>query len=1589
MGFLSGVLSNIYSHLGQHKNTLDGAIETLKQNKHGGKKGFNAAIGRVVEGVRGYNGNVKTSNDLVKTAIKNLQRGMKNYKKEELQTKLPNKIDPKRPTASTQESVEKARSLVEDCQKFAKEFIRAVDIKTNKSETINAIKDLNPKLRDTIENVRKNLQHESKRLKELSSKESEMLKATEKRIGDTLRGLKVNVDCRIDAQMKELIKKLSERVQKILNELKSIEKKLLGYVKELYTWLEDARKLINEADKEVDIILKQVNEPAVGETNDKKKIEEKVQTISDGLDTRIVELTKWNAAGTEAVKRAKEKCTQISGMVETTGADEQKIHKLAETMKEKAEKLRVAARDIKTNIGQWVKDALQQVKDMDEALKKDLYNVKDAVSRQVEGIKTALGKPPGGGSGTNHAAAVDTAITEVTKTLDRQLPNGTGQTVTLDKDTTFTGYNRSVDQDKLAALSTDNFEAIKTAGTLPAAIGTIKTEVSGKLTNHNNNDVGTIIGTEDTFTTPFSQITAELQKIAGLVDSEKQTPKPSNGKTGVTNYLTDLEQMLQSATYSLTSDVKSKHQSVKGLALIQSELQKLHTQVPQVTNLLMQLCSTVGNNAYYAKQHLAKLKDEYFSTSTTAKNSITKIYSQLDELHNEIKVGPIHDAEEFLKFAEQAEQHFSKILKEQVENDIKDAEKSLTSHARHQYVDSIKFLLQAFAEKAQEELSPLPKLVDTDLTIGFKGFMKAVEGDVLKTKTTGQNIDKLSSLAADPVDSAERKNKVFAKLSSNFKAFWSPLASYVNKEIVRLNEEENKKKHPVVKDVYGYHGQLITIYDTFNELMAHIHRTHRYDHILPGMLDKVDAALSSLKPDGFAKPSSPVIDGLIAGLTHFIGEMRRVYISAYDSETFGGELVKNPQREKSELTKEGRNVAKTFLTLLATLFHDLDRLRGECRSLSKQKINQSTDLGRTMRGLGYSVSVDKQDGELQNKETVLGENVYKRILWPIKEADGNEHLERCESRDHVRNDKFHLLDILNCICSHVEEYNQVSHCATFAAKRQPCSVFEMLIWFAGLPYNNAYAELKSDGFTDLLDNPAKPLTDDDDIIVYDMDSFYIDACPRKFTYKNIRTVLHHICTKSYDILCAIGGHGDADTIYGSDYCNNSFGMKYPQSGGDCLQMFLDVLRRILPPLRYLFKRCGVKADQFGWSDCLYGRDVATGKSQCNEHSSDKPKCQPTSPLMSYLNDCLPGHLPHQVSAIGCKAECKTCPTSKPGMPCLTPLGFRGFSGSTRKGWDLYEILSYFFGTNLISSLLCVVTKPPSTLPEHFGFALSLVNKWHESGTHLIKDAFHSSTLSRSIGLYEQTATLTDALRNAYGSTQNGHPNREVKRADLSSLSTSTASAEQTAYTAPYLHSLCYDAYYYVAKKHVNAYLSWALYLPWDLHKYLENLHDALKNIFCRDWGCSTCLRADKCKKGEHGIIEGACKCSSVVSCKGILPTLYKYGFVFEDAKSLTASEKTCFAFIQQVQNVIRSTYFTELFDRCDEFIFTIRQPFIWLNVALWSLSLFYLLCVMVGRLDVLHIKSHLRSPSSHKITAQSLLAAAQIGRLAKISYLQP
>ncbi|CDR71593.1 hypothetical protein, conserved [Babesia bigemina] len=834
--------------------------------------------------------------------------------------------------------------------------------------------------------------------------------------------------------------------------------------------------------------------------------------------------------------------------------------------------------------------------------------------------------------------------------------------------------------------------------------------------------------------------------------------------------------------------------------------------------------------------------------------------------------------------------------------------------------------------------------------------MRTLEGTIGDDGgTTDENIARLKGLVGQLSGHVKHKD-TFQNLSQKFKQFWHPLHDYLKEETKRVHAANNEKINPKPSgEEQLYTSKLDAAHSALNKLLDHI-SNHRYNHEVPAMLDSLSTKVDGLHPKTFNEPSTPLLDGVGEGLREFAAELGKAYINRYD----GGKTIKRwTHRETGdvELTVGGRNGAKIFLSLLAILYHDLLKLRSECRGLSAHQINKSTDVGRLFAELGFKVSEkNQQNGELHDHRNKIGDYVFKRIIY----------------------NNFHIFDLLIVYTVTLSSTTKSAILLLPQLGGSRAASMKCLYGSLGLPYTSVYGTMRDITLSEFFEDSTKQVAaeiEGIEMTLTDIGAVPIQACPRDITYNKVTKAITHICAKAYDVLASIAGHGDEYTLYASDYCNNSLGLKYPSSGQECLDMLLDVLRRCLPALRYIFYRCNVTAEHHGWRNCEYGKDVPTSKSHCSNSATGQvtgqptceAKCQPTSPLMSYLNDCLPGHLPHNVSSIGCRSVCSNCPSAaKLGMPCLTPMGFRGFSGSTKSGADLCEIIREFLGSGLVASLFCLVPTPPKTLPEHFGFALSLVNGWvnitnltpEKRSEFSFQSSFESRIRDVSLMLYPDSNKLIKTLMRAYGSQAVLH--EYCKHPHLVNFTSSDICRYDVADVAcaPYLQSLCSGSYEYMAIKH--------------------------------------CELGDTCKKGSHGRTDEKsgnprCQCPSIVDCKGVSPTLYRYGFSFCDAVKLNDDKykKKCSDFCSQLNKMLTSQYFKDLFKECDNFIWTIREPFTYMVLALWSLSLFYLICVMVGRLDVLHIRSHLRSPSSHKITAQSLLAAAQVGRLAKISYLQP
>ncbi|GBE62817.1 hypothetical protein, conserved [Babesia ovata] len=1059
--------------------------------------------------------------------------------------------------------------------------------------------------------------------------------------------------------------------------------------------------------------------------------------------------------------------------------------------------------------------------------------------------------------------------------------------------------------------------------------------------------------------------------------------QPQNIQTGVdqiTGELTKLQKQLSDDVTKKLDDLKNHglgskqnwdidEHSAKGLTTITADIEAIKSKdVDNVKHYLIALCSAIKHNARDLRDILKEVKDNLIG-------DLTKIKHKFSDLLSEQVRPVIAEVRGFLKFLDNGKVQLIRELTQFVDKEIKEAEETLINEARRQYVSNIKELLKLFAQKVEEELSPLPPLINGDLQIGYKGFVYDFQQ---------RFVTHISPL---------KGTLQLEALSTAFKRFHLALSGYISAEIRRVHSEESKKKNPSLPPTDDHYAErLYGVTQALEELLEHITKQKRFDRRLPEMLDKLAEAVEALRPEKFAKVTTPILDGVAEAADKFEKELRTVYISTYDGAFEGRVLV---DARNSRVTADGEKCAKILLTILPTVCSGItklnDGLAGRKQNWWDYRIHSGSPLGDFLATSGFTVSTDEgqNDAELQNSDDMKGKNVHELLTEMVQHADQNGHLGKCpavkQNESHGENN-YNIFDLLACLCCHLNEYYGTCHLVVPPSPRTPCSVYQMLVWLTGLPHNRVYERLKQQ-VKSVLSNADDNSTDT---------KWYMAAQPKSVTATNLAAALHDVTSYSPALLTRVLGYGDAMTTYAVDFYSNALQLYYPQDADDCLHMMLHILCRLLVVLRFLFSQCSLPAHHGGWAECQYGKGVPPYTWQCNPPltalPNPHPECSDKSPLMSYLNDCLPGHLPHQLVSVGCEPQCNTCPSRPNGMPCLTPLGFRGFSGSTRTGKELCKVLTKWFGNEHIKSLLSLCPRPPATLAEHFGFASSLVGGWQHSALPSAIDAFQSaftaSITGQSMTLYREPGKLTDALRDAYGNGRSGHgiQHSTAKNADLSSLSMAdccTLSNDASINCAPYLNALCSDAYHCLPHRHADLYLSWAVYLPWTLYDLLQCLFAAFQQISCRDWGCGDCFHEEPCDPGSHGVPSPqspghSCRCRSTVQCRGVMPTLYSHGLTFRDAPALISQNRNCFSFRTQLSYVIHSDYFRELFDQCDQFLYRIRAPFLFTIIALWLIATLYILVILLYRMDVLRIRSHLlTNRASHLIDVKALLAGSR------------
>ncbi|GBE63526.1 hypothetical protein, conserved [Babesia ovata] len=889
-----------------------------------------------------------------------------------------------------------------------------------------------------------------------------------------------------------------------------------------------------------------------------------------------------------------------------------------------------------------------------------------------------------------------------------------------------------------------------------------------------------------------------------------------------------------------------KEQVENAVKDIEERKKEADGKVDEVRKTLTALYDAVKEVGGNLKSNLTTLTD------TNIRKNLDGIKKQLENLKElELKT-VIQDVERFMKSLDSSLEPTIQLLGNHVRDEVASAEKTLITHARKQYVNAVKFLLEKFADSVTVELKTLPEPIKKDLTIGHKGFMQIIYEPFMTRVKRIEDIDpKLFTTDSSPLSEAAKKLKGAQSML-----------------FIRMKN---------VSDIAPDLSKVRPTQKALETLLTNLEKSKHFDDASSKNSESLENELRKLNPLILGETKNPfIVNALKKGFNGLAEELGKTYISTYSEREINWKTVADDEKDK---------YAKIALTLTPTVYEALTQLKEKLddtntgwklNNIYNHSVPKSSLHALFFRDNGYdsALPVGAEHGELNHKPEYKGSRILTNLMNSKHNlfVTSNQSLTALRSNtDEISVDFVEETGIIHRLRDHLNKYFDVRHLYHIDKPRSPCSIYDMSLWLSGLPHNPVYEKLKQQIKTmfEVPDesNPSNKIVAP------------IAAYPQSFTHEHIHDALDKVTSHAYMLLTGVVGHGDAETFYACDFPSNSLSLKYPSSGAECLDMLLDILRRMFPVLTFLHTQCSLRDKHGGWRDCYYGKDIKSSKLSCNHHVTDKatcqpmcqantkPNCQPTSPLMSYLNDSLHGHLPHDVTSVGCKSSCNTCPKSTPGMPCLPPLGFRAFSNSTHKGKDLCGLLAELVGkrgllTKLHSLLTCLLNRPPQWFPDIFSFYCQLIKRWTRMSPYRNSSLSIQGDICKAIEgtvscKYEDACELMNNFHNFYESPS--HFTHETSSgSDLSYLL--GCGQEGCGYI---MRPLNVSAYSVFAPKFASSYLSCLLYACSNIFTFLEQLKNAFCDISCYEYGCSPCLNGS-CQKGKHGT--KACGCRSMVQC---------------------------------------------------------------------------------------------------------------------------
>ncbi|GBE62950.1 hypothetical protein, conserved [Babesia ovata] len=1095
---------------------------------------------------------------------------------------------------------------------------------------------------------------------------------------------------------------------------------------------------------------------------------------------------------------------------------------------------------------------------------------------------------------------------------------------------------------------------------------------------------GSVIFKEKVDNTILSVLNGKLPNLSGTSGGEVDIEGSKlfagyvggNGRSGKKEALEkEIGEILQNVKRNLDANDTEKEELMKDTHLtkaLENVDDTLLKFADAVKELIQSSGMTEGNDlSYYLKNLKAMLMDDgkkYYGID----KDLAKIRHEIALILGEPYPGnPQGNLKEIVT---QAQEFYEKTIKTTVENCV-----------------------EKINQKVRQEVHDKIKALKKD---AFDRYVEATTEDMRRLKGyVMQQREKMSN--AIGIDSARGVKGLLDKLRRTLSSHTPMLNPSTLSEFAKHINEWLHEFFDSLHYQTEFTQYESLLYPPIDTLLSDLHASGHFNHTFNTNLDNLNNALHNFEPKRFSKPCSILLDALKDGLNALATQLGYAYVNSYSGRPWEPAFSAN----YSDIT----------LTVISTLHNELNILRRNCQhGWIGDNINKSSSLGDFLANNGFRVSdKGKQNAELRNKERMKGVNIIDLLVGSGKVYTGIKH-----SDDHGP---------LKSLHRHLGEYYSACHLEHHSSPKPPTNILQMLSWLNGLWYNPVREPL-CDYFRGLFKKPKG--MENEEYSNIPNEQLKQDAYPNTIMYDDLKPALHDVCHHSHAVLTSILGNGHAGGIYACNFSNNSFNLLYPTDIVQLLCMLFSTLKRLYQQLQFLYQLCSYESDLSGWRDCWYGRDVGgsnwqcnslqcsdqtcnqnadqTHKQRCDQKCDQHPKCGLKSPLQSFLEDGLQGFLPHNMTVKGSDLTCSNCPRTSPPTPCKTPMGFTDIStmaSHRRRGQYIVDILADFCGhqssplTKICSLLNSLLPSAPQTLGDMFGFYYQFLDGWNDGQQKLRtqhrEEAFgaaaNGANFDRPIVL-DVSPKLSSVIHRANQSTH--------RSGDLFSLVRCHANTKSPHPCGTYIQSISRDVYSIFSASNKNLYLSWLVYGTDRFYDLLRELwNECNRNCESKGSKCKMSMCYDICNSKKPQSSSNSKhdeSCHSIVECKFTLPTFSKYGFYFESASDLsgmyeTDKKRTCRDFCNTLEFILseKNALHNIVHEIIPNFLKEIRWPFMLTLLALWSLSLLYLLHIAVVRLDVLRIRSHLRSPSSHRIAAQSLLAAARVRALANVKYFSP